>query len=187
MAGLKSGGVANAQAGVTAGLSQALSDLKAKIAAGTPYQAEYDRIARMVPAAAGLDTVAAHAAEGLPDAKGLAAELEALKPSLPQPEAPPAEDNSYFGTVMKSLSGIVTVRPIGETDWPQVAEKAAAFAQAGDLTQAIGVIDTAEGDKPIALTQWRDRAVARLKLEEALSQVSEAVIRQLAALGGGNP
>ena len=30
----------------------------------------------------------------------------------------------------------------------------------------------------------RDRAVARLKLEEALSQVSEAVIRQLAALGG---
>ena len=32
---------------------------------------------------------------------------------------------------MKSLSGIVTVRPIGETDWPQVAEKAAAFAEAG--------------------------------------------------------
>jgi len=188
MASLKSGGVANPQAGVTAGLSQALSDLKAKIAAGTSYQAEYDRIARMVPAAAGLDVVAAHAAEGIPDAKGLAAELEALKPSLPQPEPPPAADNSYFGTLMKSLSGIVDMHDIGETDWPQVAEKAAAFAQAGDLSQAIGVIDGAEGDKPVPLTQWRDRAVARLKLEAALSQVSEAVIRQLAAMGGGgNP
>ena len=52
---------------------------------------------------------------------------------------------------MKSLSGIVTIRDIGETDWPQLAEKAAAFAEAGDLTQAIAVIDQAEGDKPMAL------------------------------------
>ena len=62
----------------------------------------------MVPAAAGLDVVAADAAEGLPDAKGLAAELRAAIPALPQPEAPPAEDDSYFGTLMKSLSGIIT-------------------------------------------------------------------------------
>ena len=38
---------------------------------------------------------------------------------------------------MKSLSGIVTIRDIGETDWPRLAEKAAAFAEAGDLNQAI--------------------------------------------------
>lgn len=185
VASLKSGAGANPQAGVTAALSQALSDLKAKIAAGAPYQPEYDRIARMVPAAAGLDVVAAHAAEGLPDPKGLAAELTAAIPALPQPAAPAAEDNSYFGTLMKSLSGIVSVRPIGETDWPQLARKAGAFAEAGDLAQAIAVIDAGEGDKPVPLTQWRDRAAARIQLEAALSQVSEAVLRQLAALGGG--
>jgi hypothetical protein len=171
-------------ASVTSALSQALSDLKAKVAAGTSYPEEYDRIVRMVPAAAGLDTVAGRAAEGLPNAEGLTAELRAAIPALPQPAAAPAEDNSYFGSLMKSLSGVVTIRAIGETDWPGVAERAAAFAEAGDLNQAIAVIDGAEGEKPMALTQWRDRAAARLQLEAALAEVSEAVLRQIAALGG---
>ena len=51
-----------------------------------------------------------------------------------------------------------------------MAEKAAAFAEAGDLTQAIAVIDAAEGEKPMALSQWRDRAAARLKLEAAVAR-----------------
>lgn len=184
MASLKAGSGAAAQAGSTAALSQALSDLKAKVAAGTSFQAEYERIARMVPAASGLEVVAADAAAGIPDARGLAAELRAAIPALPQPAAPPAEDDSYFGTLMKSLSGIISIRPIGDTDWPQVADKAAAFAEANDLTQAIAVIDAAEGEKPMALSQWRDRAAARLALEAAVNQVSEAVLRQIAAGGG---
>ena len=177
-------GAGDDRAAVTSALSQALSDIKAKIAAGTPYPDEFDRIARMVPAAAGLETLGARAAEGLPDAAGLAQELRAAIPELPQPAAPAAEDDSYLGTLMKSLSGVVTIREIGETNWPEVATKAAAFAEASDLTQAIAVIDAAEGDKPVALSQWRDRAAARLQLEAALSQVSEAVLRQIAAMGG---
>ena len=154
------------------------------MAAGTSFQPEYERIARMVPAASGLDVVAADASEGVPAAAGLAAELRAAIPALPEAEAPPAEDDSYFGTVMKSLSGIISIRPIGDTDWRQVAEKAAAFADSGDLSQAIAVIDGAEGDKPMALSQWAQRAASRLKLEAAVAQVSEAVLRQIAATGG---
>ena len=188
MASLKAAtGSGKDTASVTSALSQALSDLKAKLAAGTSYQAEYDRIARMVPAAAGLETLGARAAEGLPDAQGLTAELRAAIPALPQPTAPAAEDDSYLGSLMTSLSGIITIRDIGETDWPGVAEKAAAFAEAGDLDQAISVIDAAEGEKPMALTQWRDRAAARLQLEAALEQTSDAVLRQIAALGGPAP
>lgn len=184
VASLKAGSGATSQAGATAALSQALSDLKAKVAAGTPFQAEYERIARMVPAAPGLDVVASAAAEGLPDAQGLAAELRAAIPALPEAAAPPAEDDSYFGMLMKSLSGFISIRPIGDTDWRQVAEKAAAFAEAGDLTQAMAVIDAGEGEKPMALGQWRERAAARLKLEAAVNQLSEAVLRQIAASGG---
>lgn len=172
-------------ASVTATLSQALSDLKAKVAAGAPYAPEYDRISRMVPAAAGLEAVGARAADGLPNDQGLAQELRAAIPTLPQPAPPAAEDDSYLGGLMKSLSGVVTIREIGEADWPAVAEKAAVFAEAGDLDQAVGVVDGAEGDKPMALTQWRDRAAARLQLETALAQLSEAVLRQISALGGG--
>ena len=184
VASLKAGTGASPQAGSTTALSQALSDLKAKVAAGTSFKAEYERIARMVPAASGLDVVAADAAEGVPDARGLAEALRAAIPTLPQAEAPPAEDNSYFGMAMKSLSGIISIRPIGDTDWRQVADKAAAFAEAGDLTQAISTIDAGEGEKPMVLSQWRDRAAARLKLETAVSEVSEAVLRQITATGG---
>jgi hypothetical protein len=171
-------------ASFTSALSQALSDLNAKVAAGTGYAEEHDRIARMVPAAAGLQTVGARAAEGLPNAAGLVAELRAAIPALPQPENPVAEDGSYLGSLMNSLSGVLNVRTIGEANWPGVAGQAADFAEAGDLNQAIAVIDAAEGEKPMALVQWRDRAAARLQLEAALAEVSDSVLRQIAALGG---
>lgn len=185
VASLKSGSGNGDKASVTSALSQALADLKAKAAAGTPFQAEYDRLARMVPAAPGLDVLAALAAEGVPAAGGLAQELRAAIPALPQPATPtaPAEE-SYWDSLLGSLTGIITIREIGEADWPQLAEKAAAFAEAGDLSQAIAVIDAAEGSKPTALVQWRDRAASRLRLEAAVNDVSEAVLRQIAALGG---
>lgn len=185
MASLKAG--AGDRSSLTAGLSQALADLKAKIAAGTGFAAEYDRIARMVPAAPGLDVLAAHAAEGLPGAAGLASELTAAIPALPQPEAPaPVDDGSYWDSFTGLISGIITIREIGEADWPELARKAAGLAETGDLAQAIAVIEQAEGVKPQALNTWRDRAEARIRLEAALNQVAEAVVRQIAALGA-NP
>ncbi len=184
VASLKSTAVAPGQATAAAALSQALADLKAKVAAGTPYAAETERIARMVPAAAGLDVVSAFAADGVPTAQQLAEQLRGLTPALPEPAKPAAADDSYFGTVMQSLSGIITIREIGDTDWRQVAEKAAVFASEGDLPQAIASIDKAEGDKPVPLVQWREKAAARLQLDAALEQVSDAVLRQITALGG---
>lgn len=183
VASLKAGG--GDRTSLTAGLSQALADIKAKIAAGTPYAEEHERIARMVPAAPGLDVLAAHAAAGLPNAQGLAAELAAAIPSLPQPETPvESTGDSYWDQLTGLLSGIVTIRDIGDTDWADLARRCAALAEAGDLTQAIALIAQAEGSKPQAINQWHDRAAARLSLEAALAQVSEAVVRQIAALGG---
>ena len=185
MASLKAGSGKADAAASTAALSQALSDLKAKVAAGVPYNDEYARIARMVPAAAGLDVLALNADAGLPDAAGLAAELRAAIPALPQPAAAEAaEGDGYLDWAFDMLSGIVTVRDIGESDWPQLAEKAAALAEAGDLPQAIDVIDQAEGAKPAALSNWRDRAAGRLALLAALDQVDQAVLRQIAQQGG---
>jgi hypothetical protein len=185
MASLKAGSGKADAAASTAALSQALSDLKAKVAAGVPYNDEYARIARMVPAAAGLDVLALNADAGLPDAAGLAAELRAAIPALPQPAAAEAaEGDGYLDWALDMLSGIVTVRDIGESDWPQLAEKAAALAEAGDLPQAIDVIDQAEGAKPASLSNWRDRAAGRLALLAALDQVDEAVLRQIAQQGG---
>jgi hypothetical protein len=186
VASLKGGAGATDQSASLAALSQALSDVRAKIAAGTSYRDELDRIARMVPAAAGLDILEAHASAGLPAAKGLAAELRAAIPALPKPKtSTPAESSGYLDSFWNAVTSIVTIRTIGEADWPAIAEQCASFADTGDLTQAIARIDASEGAVPSALGQWRDRAAARLKLEAALAEVSDAVQRQIVSLGAG--
>ncbi len=187
VASLKTVTAPSDQTAVTATLSQSLSDLKAKIASGAPYRDELERISRMVPAAAGLETLSAHANEGLPNAAGLAAELTGLIPLLPKPSAGmPAAGNTYWDTIWNAMKGVITIRRIGETDWPDLAAKCAALAESGDLAQAIERIDKAEGAKPSALSNWRDRAAARIALESALEETSKAVLRQITSTGG-NP
>ncbi len=184
VASLKTVSTPTDQTAATATLSQSLSDLKAKIAAGASYRAELERISRMVPAAAGLDTLSANANEGLPTAAGLAAELTALIPLLPKPEtALPSSENSYLDSFWDAMKSVITIRRIGDTDWPDLAAKCAALAESGDLAQAIEKIDKAEGAKPSALTGWRDRAAARITQEAALDQTSQAVLRQITSMG----
>lgn len=184
VASLKSGAVTPGDQSQAAALSQALADLKAKVAAGTAFQSEYDRIARMVPAAPGLDVLAQHAAKGLAAAAGLATELRDLAPSLPTPEQPAPGDGGYLDSIWDSLTSIITIRDIGTADWRALAAEAAGLADGGDLISAISRIDEAEGAKPPGLTQWRDRAAARLKLEKAVEETAGAVLRQITALGG---
>ena len=164
----------------TTELSQALSDIKTKIAAGTPYSDELSRITRLAPAISGLattDHLAAHAAEGLPVATSLAQELRAAIPSLPQPAAIAAESSGWWD----ALTAIVTIRSIGESNWPVVAEDAAKLAETGDLTGAITRLDRAEGPLPTPLSQWRDRAAARITLEAAILELAKVVESQITA------
>ena len=172
------------QQAVATTLSQSLSDLKAKIAAGAAYREELDRITRMVPAAAGLDTLASHADQGLPTPQGLAKELTDLIPLLPKPEIDViVPDNSSTEGFWKMLKGLVTIRRIGETDWPGLAAQCAALADSGDLAQAIEKIDKAEGTMPSAISSWRERAAARILLQASLEQTSKAVLRQVTSMG----
>jgi hypothetical protein len=169
----------------TVALSQNLADLKAKIAAGTGYLNEYDRLQRMVPAAAGLDVLAPYAALGLPDAKGLASELKTMIADMPKPviPGPVAESQGWWAGVYDTLSGLITIKVEGDVDWPTTASAAVAFADAGDLPQAIEHLNAVEGTKPVGVQQWLDRAQARLALEKAVQTVEEAVLRVIAAKG----
>lgn len=184
VASLKTVSTPGDQTATTATLSQSLSDLKAKIASGTSYRDELDRISRMVPAAAGLDMLSSHANEGLPTAAGLAMELTGLIPQLPKQEIElPSSEISYLDSFWDAMKSVITIRRIGDTDWPDLAAKCAALAESGDLAQAIEKIDKAEGAKPSALSSWRDRAAARIALEAALEETSQAVLRQITSLG----
>jgi len=167
----------------TAALTQSLADLKAKIEAGVSFSDEHARIARMVPAAAGLEVLGTHAASGLPSAKGLATELAALKPSLPKLETLPANasEAGWLDSVTDALSSVITIRDASSIDWQQTADKAIVFADAGDLPQAVAAIDKMEEAAPAGLQQWRDRAAARIALEAGLASAASSVARVVAA------
>lgn len=169
----------------TAALSQALSDLKAKFASGATFADELARVQRMAPAAPGLDDLSRHAATGLPNVPALAVSLKSiaaeLKPSSESAVA--AEDDSWIGWATGMLNDIVTIRNAGDADWVKTAEAAAAFAETGDLAQAISHVSEAEGAKPPALQQWLEKAQARVALEASISGVEAAVLRMLAAKG----
>ena len=164
-------------------LSQSLADLKAKIAAGTGFMEELQRIQRMVPAASGLEVLTPHAEAGLPDAKALADELAALATTLPKPQeiAAATTDDSYFTQAWNMLSDLIKVRNTGEVDWPSAATTAASLAEAGDLAGAIASLNALEGSKPLGVQQWLNRASGRLSLEAALQSVEDGVLRTLAS------
>lgn len=170
----------------TALLSQGLADLKAKIAAGAPFKDELDRLARLVPAAPGLAELAPYAPAGIPDSRLLAKQLSELAASLPtagelQPVTP--KDDSWTGWVLDTLSDLVTVRIAGASDWRRGAEAAAAFAESGDLQQAIDHLGGIEGPRPPGIEQWLEAANARLAVDGQISSVEAAVLRAIAAKG----
>jgi archaellum component FlaC len=165
----------------TSVLSQSLSDLKAKIANGAAYHAELDRIARLVPAAEGLDVLARHAA-GLPNAQGLASELKAAIPTLPTAANPtPVTDDGYWSRITGFFSSIITIKNSGEPDWQSLATSLVATAEQGSLADAVAAVDAIDSSKPGAIAAFRDRAAARILLDEALAKTSDAVMRDIAA------
>lgn len=165
-------------------LSQSLADLKAKIAAGTGYKVELDRIAVIVPAAEGLDILRVQSEAGLPNTVGLGQELTLLAAQLRS--APPPGDTTepgWWDYAASLASGLVTIKASGVVDWSQMALQSAALASQGDLAGAIKTLEVSEGALPVDLQKWHDRAVARIQMEQALEKTSSAVARQIAAKG----
>jgi hypothetical protein len=170
----------------TALLSQNLADLKAKIAAGSPFADELQRLTLLVPAAPGLEELAPYARAGLPDARGLAQELAALASSLPaqgELQAVAPKDDSWSGWALEKFSDLIAIRVAGTADWKKEAQAAAALAESGDLQQAVEHLKAMEGARPQGVDQWIEKAEARLAVEAELKSVEEAVLRAIAAKG----
>ena len=167
-------------------LSQSLADLKAKIAAGTPFSDELERLNRLVPAAPGLAELAPFAGAGIPDAQGLAQELSSLAAALPaegELQAVAPQDDSWTGWALDQLSDLITIRVAGTADWKRAAEQSTAYAESGDLQQAIDTLEEMEGAKPQGIEQWLEKTKARLAIEAQIKSVEEAVLRAIAAKG----
>jgi hypothetical protein len=167
--------------GDTALLSQSLSDLKAKIAAGVSYKSEFDRVKNLVPAAEGLDVLQAHAASGIASAETLAAELQSF--TFPTVEATSTAEQSWWDYAGSLVSSVVTIKAAGTSDWQALTTQVADIAKQGDLPSALASLEKAEGALPINLQTWHDKTTARIAVEQALEKTAAAVLRQIAAKG----
>ncbi len=168
----------------TAALSQALADLKGKVAEGSSFVDELERIRRSVPAAEGLDVLAKYAPQGVASAKALQGQLKSAMAQLPKPEAAPqAKDESWTDWVSNLFSGVISIRDQGQPDWQVLSLKADAFLASGDLAQASAAFDNLAVSLPEGMKQWHEAAEARLQLDAAMDKVSAAVLRQIAAKG----
>jgi hypothetical protein len=164
-------------------LTQALSSLRRKINEGAPFSAELAALNDLEPGIAGVADLEAQAAVGLPPASVLALELTEVATKLPASSAASDEEPGYGSWIADSLSGLITVKTVGVTDWTALAKQAAEIAAAGKLAEAVKLIDDSEGEKPPQLIAWRDRANGRVALEATLAKLSDAVMQRIAEKG----
>lgn len=169
---------------VSSQLSQSYADLKAKIAAGSEYQAELKSIGAIVPAAEGLEVLGADAAKGILTPQALSASLKNFAAaSVKTTEAPTAKDDSWWGTTAGLFSGLITIRNTGVVDWAQLALQASDLVQNEKLGDAVKLLEPHLDTMPQALQDWRVAANKRIAADQALEQLGRAVARQIAVRG----
>ncbi len=196
--GLSAELAAQAEAG-RAGLSAATADSALTLAVGQlrealrlsgPFAAELAVVTELVAEDAELSgllaPLAAHAEAGVPT-------LEALRGEFPAAARHAAaaargdEAEGLLSGVMRRVSQVVTVRPVGQVDGAgagAVLARAESKLAGDDLAGAVAEIDALQGDAASAMADWRRRAEGRLAADAAVAELSTRAIAKLAGVGG---
>lgn len=97
------------------------------------------------------------------------------------------DSDGLFAGVVRSVSSIVTVRPVGEVEGggagPAVA-RAEARLRDGDLAGALAALEDLTGRAAAAAAEWRGQAEVRLAADRAVAALAARAIGQLAPAGG---
>ncbi len=166
----------------------AVGQLRAALRGSGPFEAELDTL-RAVAAddadvAVAVATLAARAAVGVPTVAALRARFGAIAGPVVR-AAGAAGERSWLDRLLDPLSGLVTVRPVGDvpgTSADAVVARAEARLKADDLAAAVAEVERLEGAPADLAADWLAAARARLAAERALAALEA---RAVAALGGG--
>jgi hypothetical protein len=164
-------------------LTQAMSNLRQKINAGAPFAAELAGLRALEPDLQSIADLEAQSSIGLPNAAMLADELLTIADKLPSVTTNTQPDESYGSWIADQLSGLITITTVGEPDWKDLAIQSASTAATGNLAQAVTELDAAGGTMPPELQAWRDRANARIALDDTLAKLFGAVMQRIAEKG----
>ena len=95
--------------------------------------------------------------------------------------------DGWVSGVLRRVSKIVTLRPIGPVDGVDsgaVLARAEAHLKSGDLAGALSELAALDGEAVGAIAPWRARAEARLAADRAVAQLSAQAIAKLAGIEG---
>ncbi|MFQ6018607.1 MAG: COG4223 family protein [Kiloniellaceae bacterium] len=184
----------SAAAGDTA-LVFAVLQLRDALRGSGPFAAEFEMLRRLAAAreagAAGavaelVSPLAPHAARGVPTLATLKAGFPAAARAIvAQGQGGPEGD--WIDGMLRRLSGLVTVRPLGPVEGLSpgaVAARAEAKLMAGDLAGALAELKSLSGRAAEAAAPWRARAEARLLAERVLTGLGQSIVQRLAPAGG---
>lgn len=159
----------------------AASSLKAAIDRGTPFTAELETYAALVPDAPQLSELRALAAAGVPTRAQIAAESDAAANAMIAAAQPVDPEAGIVDRLWGSMMGLVQVRPIGMVEGegvPEIAARLDAAVQAGDYERALAEY----GTLPAAAKAAGETFIARVRARHAADRlVDEALAAALKA------
>ena len=168
----------------------ALGQLRDALRGAGGYGAELDQVRSLMEAdddlRAAIEPLTRFADSGVPTLSGLQRGFPAMARAVVA-AGRGGDSDGLFAGVVRSLSSIVTVRPLGEVEGggagPTVA-RAEARLRDGDLAGALAALGDLTGRAADAAAAWRGRAEARLAADRAVAALAARAIARLAPAGG---
>jgi hypothetical protein len=179
----------DARGATDAALVLALLQVRAAVAVGRPFIAEYQALAALAreqpEIAAAAQPLAEPAKTGVASRAVLVERLRGLGSESAAPLSPAADDG-WGAVVLARLSSLVTIRRVdggpAAPDGIAAAVRAAETAlAAGDLAAAVTAFDTLTGADREAAAPWLGMAKTRLAVDAALQRVEALATARLGA------
>jgi hypothetical protein len=164
----------------------AFANLRAAVAAGRQYAAEFAVLRSLMPDLGDLGALPTHAETGIPTVAELAHNLTKIAEASAAPTSAPAEA-SFLDSMIASAKSAVSIRRIGaETTGSEpsaVLARAEAALEQGNLATAIKEVEAMPAPARDAFAGWLEDARARASANDMLTKLQSTV---LASLGGAS-
>lgn len=168
----------------------ALVQLRERLSGPGPFGAELDLLRGLLGDDADLEGLLApldrHAANGVPSLETLRRDFAEVADEVVVAAAG-GEGDGVIAGMLRRLSDVVTVRPVGEAEGDEagaIVARTEHKLQNGDLAGALTELDGLSGAAAEAAAEWRTQAAARLSIETAVAAVVAQVIDRLAPADG---
>lgn len=182
LAGIEAGAEATRKAQAEAVIVMALADLRAAVDAGRPFATELAVVETAAKGGLDLSALKSFAAEGVPGAAKLRDGWPALRRAVVAAGEAKSADAGVFDRLWANATGVVKVRPTGESAGDGVAAivgRLEARLAAGDLGGAFDQWQALPEAARKASAEWGAALGARVSVDRALAAQTAAMTAKL--------